>query len=100
MIVLSYRKRGYTFVQIAQNLGCAPSTAHRFVVEVLDAMATTEVEAQRRLECERLDDMMVKSFEGALTGDMRSADAVIKIMGRRAKLLGREIRISQLVVKT
>ena len=52
------------------------------------AEAAELAEHVRTLELQRLDELMVQPYQAACRGDLRAVDAVLKIMDRRAQLLG------------
>ena len=46
------------------------------------------VDEHRRIEGERMDNLLATYMPQALAGDVKSADFVLKVLDRRAKLLG------------
>jgi len=88
---LSLRRGGATFAGIATTLNIPKSTAHK---AVSTAIATLREENRElalelmTLEANRLDAMQMGIWPDAVSGDIPSIHAVLKIMERRAKLLG------------
>jgi hypothetical protein len=87
--VLEMRRAGFSFQAIADEL----HISHRSDAAKLykRAMARTLQEPAadiRRLESERLDALQVGVWARAIAGDPRSVDSVVRVMERRAKLLG------------
>lgn len=83
------RKAGASFQQIADQLGYAePSGAHKAVTRALKAMLREPTEELRALELERLDKMLFGIWRKAIAGGTWEIDRVLKIMERRATLLG------------
>ena len=85
---LALRRSGVSTASIAQHLGVSPRTVQTWVREALHAIPQEEADDLRRLEVERLDAIMVPQMRAALAGDGQAVDRVLKIMERRARLLG------------
>jgi len=86
---LELRKAGATFQQIADQLGYANRAAARnAVMRALQSIIGEPAQELRQLELERLDAMMLGLWPRARKGDEAAVDRVLKIMERRAKLLG------------
>ena len=92
--VLELRRGGLTFDLIAQRVGYAgASGAHKAFVNACNRIVYAEVEETRKIEMDRLD-----IAQAAIWGDIvnapdaqtraRAVLALMKIMERRAKLLG------------
>ena len=90
---LELRKAGYSYRQIAEWLNPPCSVKHAFFL-VAEACREQSEEIRelvadvRVMELERLDEMSIKPFEAAKAGDTRAIDAMLKIMERRALILG------------
>ena len=88
---LELRKRGMNYTQIGEKLGCARSTACRYVLSELENLADKcreEAVHVRDLELQRLDALYLKAWEAVEEGDLPAIDRCLRIMERRAKLLG------------
>ncbi len=89
---LELRKRGMNYTQIGEKLGCARSTACRYVLSELENLADKsreEAEHVRALELQRLDDLYTKAWDLVDAGGSETAiDRCLRIMERRSKLLG------------
>jgi len=86
---LRMRSRGYTYQQIADNMGCSKPTAYARVQRALAAIPAEAAEEYRRLENDRLDTLQAIAMHEAMTKkSMQAIDRVLHIMDRRAKLLG------------
>lgn len=86
---LALRKTGATYDQIAGALGYASrGAAHRAVQRLLKAHEVEGVEELRKLEDSRLDEMLFAIYKAARGGDLGAIDRILRIMERRAKLLG------------
>lgn len=86
---VEYRKAGLNFQTIADQLGYkSASGAYRAVRAALLAAVREPTEELIALEVARLDDLLRGIWADARTGDLDKLDRVLRIMQRRAKLLG------------
>lgn len=86
---LELRKGGMTFERIADQLGYADrSGAWRAVNTALSATLQEPADELRRMEAERLNDLLLAMWPKALSGSTWHVDRCLSIMDRRAKLLG------------
>lgn len=88
---LELRRMGKGFAEIAAALGIGKSQAHRLVVAGMeDARQQIAASADdlRVEEVSRLDGMLAGLWPTARKGGVAAVDRVLKIMERRAKLLG------------
>lgn len=88
---LELRKRGLIFEKIGEQMGCSRQMAHNMVSRALAELREKcheEAEAVRELELQRLDEMFVMAFEQVEGGKLDAIDRALRIMDRRAKLLG------------
>lgn len=86
---LELRKAGVTFVVIAEQLGYrGPSGAYRAVMSALKRTLQEPADEVRTLELERLDALLLALWAQAKQGQQGAVDRVLKVMERRAKLLG------------
>jgi hypothetical protein len=89
---LELRKRGMNYTQIGEKLGCHRSTACRYVLSELENLADKcreEAVHVRDLELQRLDDLYLIAYRAIIDGyDLARIDRCLRIMERRAKLLG------------
>jgi hypothetical protein len=91
MQALEYRKMGFTYQMIADELGY--QTAQGASAAIMTAIELTMKEpagAVLALELERLDALMAKPYQAALNGDLVALNSVLAIMNRRARYLGYE----------
>lgn len=86
--VVKLRRGGLTFDLIGQRLGIHPTTAHKAYERALTRVVKEDVDAIRDLETERLDLAQSAIWGKVLQGDNPSIQSLIRIMERRAKLLG------------
>ena len=85
---LSLRKAGATYEQIGQHLGVTKQRAAQMVREAMDATIREPADNLRALEDQRLDDLLRGLYAQAVKGDLGAIDRILRIMERRAKLLG------------
>lgn len=82
------RLTGMTYAQIAQRLDWSgPSGAHQEIARAL-RLAEEPADRLRDLEVAQLDALFAAVWPRARSGHLRSVDAALGIMKRRARLLG------------
>lgn len=87
--VYELRIQGFTFDQIAMKVGFnGPSGAWQAYERIKNEMIFESVDEARKLELMRLDELQFSLWDRAINGDLPAANCVLKIMDRRAKLLG------------
>ena len=88
---LSLRKAGWSYARIAEKLGVSRGGAYKIVQTALDEIREHYRETAHEvvsLELERLDEM-TRALESKVGyGDATSIAAALRVMERRAKLLG------------
>ncbi|MCP4099159.1 MAG: hypothetical protein GY748_23295 [Planctomycetaceae bacterium] len=88
---LELRKAGASYRSIGRQLGISAPQAHRDVaksIAELKKLGEENAQAVRELEVQRLDAMLLGLWPQARTGHQGSVDRVLRIMQRRASLLG------------
>jgi hypothetical protein len=86
---LRLRKAGMGYESIASKVGYSNAgAAYKAVQAALKATIQEPADDVRTLEIERLDRLMLALWKLALEGESDAIDRVLKIMDRRAKLLG------------
>lgn len=88
--VLELRRAGGTWSDIARVVGYNDaSAARKAYVRVTDRTLRESAEEARELELDRLDRLMAPYWGPATRqGDRKAAEFVLKVIDRRAKLLG------------
>jgi hypothetical protein len=87
--VFELRIQGNTFDQIAGEVGYSgPSGAWQAYQRIKSECIYESMDESRQLELMRLDDLQVAVWDRAINGELPAAHCVLKIMDRRAKLLG------------
>lgn len=91
---LRLRLKGYTYAQIANEMGIYPMEAHRLVKGYLDQAIEDNIELARetfKLELERLD-YMLRQIHNYVdlnpSYELEAIDRMLKIQERRTKYLG------------
>lgn len=89
----AYRMRaaGATIQQIADAVGKSYTATSNALMEMMKNARernAQELEYLRDLELDRLDQLMVRYWQGALSGNLDHAAMVLRIMERRARLSG------------
>lgn len=88
---LELRREGKSYPEIAKELGCVTSAAHKMVQRALEKWTEEckeEAEQTKAIELQRLDELVERYHTQAKLGDIKAGEFVLKLMERRAKLLG------------
>lgn len=89
LTALRLRKAGVSYLDIAQQLGYrGASGAHAAVKSALKRTLQEPADELRNLELERLDAMLMGIWQQCQNGNQGAIDRALRIMERRAKLLG------------
>lgn len=87
--VLELRRGGLTFDLIAQRLGYASASgAYKAYQNACNRIVYDDVIETRKVEMDRLDIAQAAIWGNVVQGEVPSVIALIRIMERRAKLLG------------
>jgi len=82
---------GCTYAQVADELGYSSrGTAYNIVAKALREQTAEAVADLRDLENARLDALQVGLWDAAMTGNVRSAAAIVQIVQARVRLNGLE----------
>lgn len=83
------RSQGHTFEEIAQIVGYSnKASAYNAFQTALGSIVKEPVETYRAVELQRLDKMTKGLADRAFDGDIPAVHALLKVMERRAKMLG------------
>ena len=88
---MELHRAGSTFADIGAELNVSTADAYRLVQAALKNDQQATIDEQRAIDAGRCDALTKSLWERAITpakGQLRYADAVLKIMKRRADLLG------------
>jgi len=89
--ILKLRLQGHAFGWIGREVGVSKSRAHKVVKDWMDQAAAEAAalgDKIRHLELARLEQMQAGLWEKATTGNARAVDSMLRLMERRAKLMG------------
>ena len=95
---LRLRRGGLTLDEIAKRVGYAnPGSVHKALERANARIIREDVDEIRNLEGERLDLLQAANWGNAMRGDVPAGALVLRVMERRAKLLGLDmpIRVQQ-----
>lgn len=93
---LELRKAGLTYARIAEICGYASKIgAHKAVQAAIRSTLREVAEDVRSLEIDRLDALLTGVYPQAIKGNQGAIDRVLRIMERRAKLLGLDAPVQQ-----
>lgn len=94
-VAMRLRIKGYNLIEIAEQMDLLdaegmPNTkaAHALLRDGIKRVRLENVEEFKDLELQRLDALQKVAWRRAANGNLDAMDRVIKIMDRRAKLLG------------
>jgi DNA-binding CsgD family transcriptional regulator len=94
--IMEMRKAGATYKQIATALNMSAGGVHNAVTTELrkfNADIADKLPEFRQLELERLDAMQLYLWPKVKTGNCQAVNTVLRIMERRAKVLGTDAPI-------
>ena len=85
---LEYRLQSYTYREIAVFMKISEATAFRLVDSAMKAITRDTAQTVLEMELSKLDLMESSIAQGAFSGDISAQTQVLRIMERRARLLG------------
>ncbi len=91
---LELRKAGATYRRIGEHLGITEQGAHKAVMRALNKLIADVSESAdqlRELEVQRLDAMLLGLWDQARLGDVKAVTASLRVMERRARMLGLDL---------
>lgn len=94
MDALELRKAGRTYREIGKEIGVSHEAARKLVergMQALRDLSKESCEEWRALETERLDALWAGLWPSASTGDTQAVSQALRVMERRAKLLGLDL---------
>ena len=90
------RKSGHTYAEIATALGVSRAAGHKMVTRALNRSierAAESIPQVRKMELDRLDALLKGLWDMASLGDGPAVDRVLRLMSRRAALLGLDMPV-------
>ena len=100
---MALRIAGASFAQIGERLGVSAQAAHKMIVVSLAEIAKQTAESAeqlRAIELQRLDALQAALWADAMRGDEQKTDRVLKVMTRRATLLGLDAPTKQEIAQS
>lgn len=88
---LDHRLKGLSYREIADEMGMDRSTVYRYVhaaIKRIQKKYTEKANTLVTMERQKLDKLEVCLLKATRDGDIKAATVMLKIMERRAKLLG------------
>jgi hypothetical protein len=87
--IIELRRTGATWRQVADQMGYAgPSGAYQAYQRIANRFIRPKLEELRDIELDRLDRLQLGIWAKAASGDIKAIDSVLRIIEKRAKLLG------------
>lgn len=91
-LALHLQRQGKSLWQIADALGLSHTQTVASIKDALNEAAALVDEASKRelltLEMSRLDELQDAQWAAAMSGDTKAAEFILKVIDKRAKLLG------------
>lgn len=89
MRALDYRRKGHTYEEISRYMGLGgPGVAYRIIQRAMSKAIVENADEVRAVELDRLDGFLTRLQEKIERGDTKAIDTALRIMDRRAKMLG------------
>lgn len=95
---LELRRAGASYRAIGKALGCSVAMAHKYVARAMKRLigkCEERAEEVRTLELDRLDAMLMGLWPNATKGNPQAVAQVLRIMERRATMLGLDAQKNQ-----
>lgn len=83
---LTLRMYGLTVIQIADRLKVSRQQVYAYINDALQELSTDDVRLLRNVHHQRLEQLLMVHYPGALAGDMSSTNATLAIMDRMERL--------------
>ena len=88
LATLQLRLAGHSYGEIALHMGMSKGGAYKAVKRALAKTLQEPADDVRQIELARLDALLMAHWQLALAGIKDSTELVLKIMGRRARMMG------------
>lgn len=86
--IVELRKEGYVWREIATLVGMSTAGVYKAYNRAMVRTLRPATEELREMELERLDALQLTYWQPAVQGNLRAADFILKVIDKRAKLLG------------
>jgi hypothetical protein len=91
--IVDLRTEGYVWREIAQRVNMSTGGAAKAYERALGRVLAPSVKQHRAVELDRLDILQRVYWQPAINGNLRAADFVLRVIEKRAKLLGLDAAI-------
>ena len=86
--IVELRTEGYVWREIADQVGMSTAGVYKAYNRAMTRVIAPSIEEHRELELDRLDILQRTYWQPAVNGNLRAADYVLRVIDKRAKLLG------------
>ena len=86
--IVELRTEGYVWREIAEQVGMSTAGVYKAYNRAMTRVIAPSIEEHRELEMDRLDILQRTYWGPAVNGNLRAADYVLRVIDKRAKLLG------------
>lgn len=86
--IIELRHEGYVWREIATMVDMSIAGVIKAYKRALTRHPVAAIEEHRELELDRLDNLQRTYWQPAVNGNLRAADFVLRVIDKRAKLLG------------
>jgi len=86
--IIELRHEGYVWREIATMVDMSIAGVVKAYKRALTRHPVAAIEEHRELELDRLDNLQRTYWQPAVAGNLRAADFVLRVIDKRAKLLG------------
>jgi len=86
--IVELRTEGYVWREIAERVNMSTAGVYKAYNRAMTRVIAPSIEEHRELEMDRLDNLQRTYWQPAVNGNLRAADFVLRVIDKRAKLLG------------
>ena len=86
--IVELRTEGYVWREIAQIVNMSTAGVYKAYNRAMTRVIAPSIEEHREMELDRLDILQRTYWQPAVNGNLRAADYVLRVIDKRAKLLG------------
>jgi len=86
--IVELRTEGYVWREIAQIVSMSTAGVYKAYNRAMTRVIAPSIEEHREMELDRLDILQRTYWQPAVNGNLRAADYVLRVIDKRAKLLG------------
>jgi len=86
--IVELRTEGYVWREIAEIVSMSTAGVYKAYNRAMTRVIAPSIEEHREMELDRLDILQRTYWQPAVNGNLRAADYVLRVIDKRAKLLG------------